>query len=244
MILIQYFITTMVKQLLLNINLNDQSNFENFYFTENALAVNTLKRFIHMQENFIYLWCQQGVGKTHLLQACCHRYQLKNRPMMYIPLKQHHNFSSDILKGLDQVDLVCLDDVDAALTQTAWAESLFHCYNALHQSDKKLIVSAQTPPKHLCCTLLDLKSRYMQGLILSLQPLTDIEKFKAIHMRIKNRGLVINDDAIMFLIHHYPRNLKALFHALDDLEEASLRQQRRLTIPFIKRWLNYSTDSI
>jgi len=227
----------MAKQLLLNIKLNDQSHFENFYFTENALAVHTLKRFIHIKENFIYLWGKEGVGKTHLLQACCHDYQLKNRPIIYIPLKQHRTFSPEILKGLDQVDLVCLDDVDAILTQPSWEESLFHCYNALQQTDKKLIISASTPPKHLPCMLADLKSRYMQGLILSLQELTDTEKFQAIHMRIKNRGLVVNDDVITFLMNHYPRNLKALFYALDRLEEASLRQQRRLTIPFIKRWL-------
>ena len=227
----------MVKQLLLNIKLNDQSHFENFYFTENALAVHTLKRFFKAQENFIYLWGAKGVGKTHLLQACCHTYQRKNRPIIYIPLKQHDTFSPAILKGLDRVDLVCLDDVDAVLTQTSWTESLFHCYNTLQQCGKKFIISASMPPKHLPCILADLKSRYMQGLILSLQELTDIEKFKAIKMRVKNRGLIIHDDVITFLMNHYPRNLKALFHALDRLEETSLRQQRRITIPFIKLWL-------
>lgn len=227
----------MAKQLLLNIKLNDQSHFENFYFTENALAVHTLKHFSHMQESFIYLCGKKGVGKTHLLQACCHEYQLKSCPIIYVPLKQHSTFSPDILKGLDHVDLVCLDDVDAILTQPAWEEALFHCYNTLQQSEKKLIISAGILPKHLSCILPDLKSRYMQGLILSLQELTDTEKFIAVHMRIKNRGLIVNDDVITFLMNHYPRNLKALFHALDQLEEASLRQQRRLTIPFIKRWL-------
>ena len=227
----------MAKQLLLNIKLSDQSRFENFYFTENALTVHTLKRFIDIQENFIYLWGKKGVGKTHLLQACCHDYQLKDRPIIYIPLKEYSTFTPEILKGLDQVDLVCLDDVDAILTQPKWEESIFYCYNTLQQSDKKLIVSASIPPKQLSCLLADLKSRYMQGLTLSLQELTDIEKFEAIHMRIKNRGLVVNDGVITFLINHYPRNLKALFIALDRLEEASLRQQRRLTIPFIKHWL-------
>jgi DnaA family protein len=227
----------MAKQLLLNIKLNDQSHFENFYFKKNALVIHTLKNFFHASENFIYLWGKTGVGKTHLLQACCHTYQRKNRPIIYLPLKNYHMFSPDILKGLDQVDLVCLDDVDMVSEQPMWAESLFHCYNTLQQHGKKFIISATTPPKHLICALEDLKSRYMQGLILSLHELSDTEKFEAIKIRIKNRGLIMGDDAITFLIHHHTRNLKSLLHILDQLEEASLRQQRRLTIPFIKNWL-------
>jgi DnaA family protein len=150
-------------------------------------------------------------------------------------------FSPDILKGLEQIDLVCLDDVDAVSTKPKWAESLFHCYNTLQQHNKKFIVSATTPPKHLACTLADLKSRYMQGLILALQELSDTEKFETIKIRMKNRGLIVNDDVIKFLIYHLDRNLKVLFQILDQLEEASLQQKRRLTIPFIKTWLNQSS---
>lgn len=227
----------MAKQLLLNIKLDDQARFENFYATENALAFHTLKRFSNMSENFLYLWGNNGVGKTHLLQACCHAYQRQHQPMIYIPLKYHTKFSPNILKGLEQTDLICLDDIDTVSTDKTWAESLFHCYNTLQQCGKKLIISAVQPPKHLSCVLADLKSRYMQGLTLTLSELTDIEKMQVVKMRVKNRGLVIHDDALAFLMNHYPRNLKTLFHALNRLEEASLIQQRRITIPFIKKWL-------
>jgi DnaA family protein len=228
----------MAKQLLLNIKLNDHAHFENFYFTENALTVHTLKKLSHLKENFIYLWGQKSVGKTHLLQACCHTYQNHHSPIIYIPLKQHRSFSLEILKGLHHIDLVCLDDVDVVSTDIHWAEALFHCYNSVQQYGKKLIVSASASPKQLPCVLPDLQSRYNHGLTLTLEDLSDIEKIQAIQMRIKNRGLVIHKDVVTFLINHYPRDLKALFNALDQLEEISLRQQRRITIPLIKKWLS------
>jgi DnaA family protein len=227
----------MTKQLLLNIHLHDHAHFENFYFTKNALAVHTLKRLPVLEEYFIYLWGSHGVGKTHLLQACCHEYQKNQASMIYLPLKQYQKFSPDMLTGLDQVDLICLDDVDHVLSDASWTETLFHCYNNLQQYKKKLIVSAAAPPKQLSYILPDLQSRYMQGITLTLKELTDSEKIYAIRMRAKNRGLILPEPAAEFLMRRCPRNLKALFHMMHTLEEASLREQRRITIPFIKKLL-------
>jgi len=229
--------TTHAEQLPLNLQLNDDATFENFCAGENTLALSELKTFHQQRENFIYLWGKFAVGKTHLLQACCHAYQHLNLSTIYIPLKHHEQFRPSILEGLENLDLICLDDIDAVLRQPTWEEALFHCYNKLQQKDRQLIITASKPPQYLTYQIPDLKSRLSQGLILKLEELADAQKLEALTARAKNRGLTLNNEVGLFLMRRYPRNMQSLFDALDHLDRISLAEQRRLTIPFVKNAL-------
>ncbi|OGT97061.1 MAG: hypothetical protein A2298_00545 [Gammaproteobacteria bacterium RIFOXYB2_FULL_38_6] len=72
---------------------------------------------------------------------------------------------------------------------------------------------------------------------LKLEELTDDQKLEALKIRAKNRGLILNSEAGLFLMHHYPRHMQTLFDALNHLDHVSLAEQRRLTVPFIKKVL-------
>ena len=52
--------------------------------------------------------------------------------------------------------------------------------------------------------------------------------------RAEQRGLVLNDEVAGFIMRRSSRRLGALLSVLDQLDENSLRAQRRLTIPFVK----------
>jgi DnaA family protein len=43
------------------------------------------------------------------------------------------------------------------------------------------------------------------------------------------------DDAVLdYLFRHYPRDLDGLLQVLDRLDRASLAEQRRITVPFVR----------
>jgi DnaA family protein len=44
----------------------------------------------------------------------------------------------------------------------------------------------------------------------------------------------MNDDVARFLINRLSRDMTSLIAALEQLDQASIREQRRITIPFIK----------
>jgi DnaA family protein len=73
--------------------------------------------------------------------------------------------------------------------------------------------------------------------VLQLKPLNDDQKLAALQKRAALRGLELNNDAGRFLISRYSRNLCELFALLDKLDHASLSEQRRLTIPFLRRYI-------
>jgi DnaA family protein len=86
--------------------------------------------------------------------------------------------------------------------------------------------------------LQDLRSRLMWGPVFQLQPLKDTDKFEALRLRAKQRGLELPQNVAEYLMRHFPRDLFGLFEKLDKLDMASMAMQRRLTIPFVKSVLN------
>jgi len=224
-----------LTQLPLSLTLRDDAIFDNFFMGNNTQVIDVLKNFISKQsEPFIYCYGDNGSGRTHLLQACCHAASEHNHSIFYLPLSNYQDFSSNIFESLENQHCVCIDDVDAIIGNHAWEEALFYFYNRARENHTRLLVSAQLPPQQLPCVLKDLQSRLSGGLILEIKNLNDTEKMQALKMRASLRGLHLSEDVANYLIHHYSRNMRDLFDVLEKLDQASLAAKRKLTIPFVK----------
>lgn len=227
-----------MKQLLLGIKLNDYAKFENFYSENNAFIVDCLQHFISDDESLIYLSGQQGSGKSHLLQSCCHLANQQNKRAFYLSLAQSGQLDLAMFQSLESFDLICLDDIDYLLPNQQWEEAIFHLYNRARDVKSKLLVAAKQPPTALSFHLLDLQSRLQWGVGLHLEPLSDDGKLNVLQSCANSRGFQLSRAVASFLINHYPRHMHDLMAALDKLDQASLQQQRSLTIPFIKQTLS------
>ena len=73
-----------------------------------------------------------------------------------MPLGQAHEFSPEICEGLEQADLVCIDDIERVASDHDWETALFHLYNRMRESGSTLIVSAGAAPAQLRIGLPDL----------------------------------------------------------------------------------------
>lgn len=213
----------------LQIRLNDNATFDNFFVAENAQAVSLLQS----SEPYVYLWSAAVTGKSHLLQATCHQY----RDAMYLPLADHKLWQADIFDGLENYALVCLDDVNSIAGSSEWESALFNLFNRLREVEGRLCVSANCSPASLAISLPDLASRLGWGVSLRLNELTDDQKVKALSMRAQLRGFTMAEEVAGYLLKHCPRDLHNLFSILDKLDDASLQAQRRISIPFIKQCL-------
>lgn len=213
----------------LQIRLNDNATFNNFFIADNAQAIDLLQS----NEPYVYLWSAAAAGKTHLLQATCHQHS----NAIYLPLAEHKQWQPDIFEGLENYALVCLDDVDTVAGTAEWESALFNLFNRLRDANSRLCVSANCSPTSLPIRLPDLVSRLSWGVSLRLNELTDEQKVKALTMRAEVRGFTIAEEVASYLLKHCPRDLHNLFAILDKLDDASLQAQRRISIPFIKQCL-------
>ena len=221
-------------QLPLSIGLRDGASFANYFPGPNREAVQTLQKIANSDQQFIYLWGASGTGKTHLLHAVCQSISSHGATPAYLPLSEAGEISPDLLTGLEQLALVCIDDIQAITARPEWEAALFHLYNRIRETDTRLVISGSATPRESGLNLADLSSRLEWGLVLHLHPLNDEEKIAALSLRAKGRGIELPEDVARFLLRRCPRDMPALFELLQRLDLASLTEQRRLTIPFVR----------
>ncbi len=225
----------LISQLTLGVGLKDEATFANFYAGKNTQLVAALTKSAHGDgEHFLYFYGTGGLGCTHLLQACCHEAARHDRRAVYIPLANIHDFTPAIFDGLENLDLICVDDIHRLAGKPEWEEAFFHFYNRMVDTESHLIVTANVAPKGLALVMPDVTSRLASGVIFQIQALTDDEKLQVIMMRAERRGLTLSEEVGKFMLNHCPRHMSTLFAALDAIDKMSLAAQRKLTIPFIK----------
>ena len=232
------------EQLTLNVNLKEGLRFESFFADPDSSNIETLqilRSFVDsskQQQNI--LWGESLSGKTHLLQACCAHQAKNNYAVNYIPLKVLGLHGPDVLRGLSNAPLVVVDDVDSVTGDKAWETALFNLINQTRDNNQRLLMSAQNNPRKIDCVLSDLASRLIWGGSYQLQILSDKDKPKALKARAAQRGFDLNDRVIDYLFRHYPRDIESLMDILDKLDEESLRQKTKITVPFVKQTLRRS----
>ncbi len=217
----------MNSQLALNIRLRDDATFENY--------VGSAAAKIQGADRILYLWGLTGSGKSHLLQALCNKARLKKKDSIY--LQDLGNHSPEILHRLESFPLVCLDDIHEVIGDENWELALFHLMNSVKDGNTQLVVSASIPSARLDIQLPDLASRLRATVAIETEALDDQEKLGILKLRARDRGFTLNDEVARFILDRSPRDMHHLIELLGKLEEETLRQQKRLTIPFVKKTL-------
>jgi DnaA family protein len=230
----------MTTQLTLQMRLRGQAEFTNYIVGANAQAVDAVQGCAAgVGAPYVFIWGASGVGRTHLLQAACKQATACYRTGIYLPMAEVLNTPPALLAGMEQLDLVCVDDIQVIAGNCPWEEALFHLYNHLHQAGTHLLVTADRSPTRLQLDLPDLRSRLASGLVFQLQGLNDEAISEALVLHARARGLILPPEVGRFLINRCPRDMKVLFGLLEELDTASLAEQRRLTIPFVKQVLKH-----
>lgn len=232
----------MSHQLSLNLRLKDASSFGNFHPGPNREALEQLRASVTkaaMQTNavasMLYLWGAEGSGKTHLLQAACRLAQELGITPVYMPLADVVILEPSLLEGVEAMPLVCLDDIERGAGRAEWEAALFSLVERMRGVGGMLVIGAIAPPDRLGLKLPDLASRLVWGTVYALQPLDDVQKLEAVRLRAQHRGFEMPEDVARYILSRYPRDLPSLFGLLDRIDQASLAQQRRVTIPFLRQ---------
>jgi len=227
-------------QLTLRLTPQEIFSIDNFIFENEELdaAVDVFCR--EKKPDFLYLWGDSGVGKTHLSLAIAEQLQVMGHQVSYINLQELRDTAeAEVLPSLIQSNVVCFDDLQAVTGDAGWEEALFHCFNRLREHEHKLVICAEQSPSQLAIKLPDLRSRLGTGLIYQLPAMTDVLKQQALISHAQSRGLILPEEVAQYLLRHYSRDMPSLMLVLQRLDKASLQAQRRLTIPFVREVIQH-----
>jgi DnaA-homolog protein len=223
-----------VQQLPLGMRLSDRAVFANYLAGDNQLAVSALRSMLQAGAGgTLYLHGVIGSGKSHLLQASC----AEIAHAAYLPVAQLLDLGPDVIVGHAGAPLVAVDDLELVVGQDIWEQALFLLHNECQERQTCLLVAAQYPVAALPVKLPDLKSRLAAIPQFKLQALNEVQVGAALRLRAQQRGLELPDETLQYMQRRFPRDMAALYRVLDQLDSASLREQRRLTVPFIRQVL-------
>ena len=224
-----------MEVLLLPVSVSEHMVFESFYPGPNLEIYQALQA--NVQKS---LWISgvQSSGKTHLLQATFQRCIRLSKSSLYIPMREFDQFSPEILDDLEQLHLICIDDIEFILGNQAWERKLLDLYERIQTTDTHLVVASHDSPKGINFFLPDLASRFSMSLIHQLEMISEIEILSAIQMHAEVRGFNLPKESVNYLLKRVERNVGSLIDIIEILDYESLSKQRKLTIPFIKNILN------
>jgi len=232
----------MVKQQLpLDLYLRDSASFLNYVVGDNSEACFALESLPDPGNRHRMIWLSgsPGTGKSHLLEALCHRALEMGLSVMYLSLDSEEMRATDsatnVLDGLEQLDVICIDDIEAVAGVPHWEQALFVLCELARNSGCALAMAADKPANELSIDLPDLKTR-LAGWFLGyhLKPLADAGKREALQRRAENRGLHLDEDVVQYVLNRYPRDMHALFELVERIDIASMTHRRRVTIPFLR----------
>jgi len=235
------------RQLALSVQLPDDETFESFRSKANQGVSSQLRQFVEQkaldeqnQPKSFYLFGLSGVGKSHLLHASSAYAAKLGKTSVCLSCAELQALPVDVLEGLEQIDLICLDDIHLIANNKIWQQAIFDLYNRVIEHNNCLIISGEQSANQLGLSLPDLVSRLNWGLTEQVKPLDDDEKILVLQYRASQRGLMLSDDTAKFLLNRLSREMAHLLHSLDTLDKESIREQRKITIPFIKEVLKLS----
>jgi len=212
------------QQLVLKFRLDDHTRLDDYVGEAGS-------KLVHLS-GFIYLSGPKGSGKSHLLQGICHRASSEGHSAIY--LNALSIVESRVLEGLDRAELVCLDDVDDVLELAVWQRALFHLINAVKDAGNTLILSSTNPVAALKIELGDLDSRIKGAYLLSTDQLDDEQKLEVVELKARRRGFYMSQEVCRFILSRSRRDMHHLAYLVDQLDEETLRRQKKVTIPFVK----------
>jgi DnaA family protein len=224
-------------QLPLALALADYARFETFVDGGNAAAVRHVRALADGAPEIVWISGPAATGKTHLLQAACRSAAQAGRRAMYVALLDEHAAEPAILSGLEGLDFLALDRVELVARDAAWERQLFMLFNEFAARRGGLLLAARTPPAACGFELRDLASRAAGAVAYRLQPLAHGDRLDALLAHAHARGLELERGAAEYLLDRVDRDMVGLGRWLERLDRASLVEQRKLTIPFIRSLL-------
>ena len=121
-------------QFTLAVTLPDDETLHSFYGAEQSPAVAFLLQYLQPSAPLqppVFLFGASGSGKSHLLYAACVQAQELGLTSQLLALEDFRQLSPRMLDGLEQLDLVCLDNIGLVAGDSSWQVALFDLYNRL-----------------------------------------------------------------------------------------------------------------
>lgn len=202
-----------------HLDVRDNANLDDFAMPIFTPIINTVQELIGGNVRELYLFGEQGSGKTHLLSSIHQAYQKTyggQKLSMFLSVKELLGADTQMLVGLEQFSLLLIDDIQLLAGRKDWQEALFHLINRMRSRQNQMIFTASVPVRELDFALLDLITRLSQALAMAMPAGDEVEeRLLMIQILLKKRGLRLPDEVIDELAQVGPHHIGDILTVLE-----------------------------
>jgi chromosomal replication initiator protein len=187
--------------------------------------------------NPLFVHGSAGLGKTHLLQAVCHRILLR-QPGARVVYLSCETFVNQFIEAVEQgamegfryrhrqADILVIDDIQFLSGRERTQEEFFHTFNTLYQVRRQIIVSADCPPSEIPSLEERLVSRFNWGMVARIDPPCLETRIAIIRKKMGLRGVDLPEDVVLFIATRIQSNTRELEGALNRLHALASLERR------------------
>lgn len=200
------------------------------------------------RHNPLFVYGGVGLGKTHLIQAIGNEILAKNpkTQIIYAPCERFANEfihaiqtkrTEEFKKKYRNVDLLLIDDIQFLSGKEGTQEEFFHTFNALHQTNRQIILTSDRMPQAIPELESRLSSRFIWGMVVDIKS-PDLETRAAIlKQKCLEKGTKLDDNIIEFLAQTIQNNVRELEGALNRIIAHLELERIEPTLPVIRQIL-------
>ncbi len=233
-------------------NIIETFTFDNFV----AGKANQLARAAAMQVaehpgtsyNPLFVYGGVGLGKTHLIHAVGN-YVLARHGSARVRYLHATQYVSDVVRAYQQksfeqfkrfyhsLDLLLIDDIQFFIGKDRTQEEFFYAFNALIEAHKQVIISSDTYPKDIAGLDERLKSRFIWGLTVAIEPPEQEMRVAIVLKKAEALGARIPEEVAFFIAKHLRSNVRELEGALNSVLAFANFNGREITLDLTKEAL-------
>lgn len=160
--------------------------------------------------NPLFLYGEPGVGKTHLLYAAAN-YIMQTRPEMKVVCISTEDFTNQLVRSIQQgstaqfrekyrqADVLLLDDIQFIAGKEATQEEFFHTFNALYQSGRQIVITADQKNSQMATLTDRLRDRFGEGVMVKIDPPDRQTRLEILHSKARQYGLQLDEAVLEYI---------------------------------------------